>query len=776
MMDAARIMVLRSDRFGDLIVSTGYLKALREALPAARIDLWLAAETLSCEPVLAEGINCRALPFDRHLTCSNEPLEEWLLAAGAENYDVLVTPQFTLGFPEILALSQLTVPIRWGFSNWEYGVDAGWLKLRLDRPFRDPAEWITHGPEVEAYSREVEKYQRLAHAQGLMADSVDPVLRGVTAPALEARQGLLIWPGSGAPNRRWPAREFAALAVELGFREATVGATPSEASDAAAQAQVLVETGITPKVVEVDPAQVVSTARWLAGFQRVLSNDTGIAHLAAAAGAAVVSLAGSHVEGRFTLTGEKTLTVFTDAPCGGCKFDCVFHAEHKVYPCLTGIDAASVARLIREGRSGRQVLPAKWLPEDQRELFRQLLKSRAARECEWNERLRGATRDVQHYAALLRSAEQQIEDWKARCEQAREDRDRVFLSAEALRAMTRSSGEHAEPPPAPRISVITPSYQQADFIEETILSVLAQNYDNFEHIIVDGGSTDGTIAILERYPHLKWVSEPDLGQTHAINKGILMSSGEIIAYLNADDVYRTGAFEHVAGFFTQHPEARIVTGDCDYIDGESRVTGHLKARYEGIEGLIRYWGWGRWHCIPQQSTFWRRGVIAETGLFDTRLNMVMDYDMWLRVAERMPIHTMPVTLAAFRLGGETKTTSRTHEMYLEELAASRRRWHLLPWRRRLAVKFAAHRHVAGRLLDSSEHYCLNDLNPGITPRLLWLSLGQWWPQIGSPRWWLTVIQAFTPPSPLRRLIRRAHRAYLGLKWRISNRFHRGLAA
>jgi ADP-heptose:LPS heptosyltransferase/GT2 family glycosyltransferase len=776
MMNAARIMVLRSDRFGDLIVSTGYLKALREALPAARIDLWLAAENLACEAVLAEGINCRALPFDRHLTCSNEPVEQWLQAAAAENYDSLVVPQFTLGFPEILALSQLPVPIRWGFVNWEYGVDAGWLKLRLDRPFRDPAEWITHGPEVEPYSREVEKYERLARAQGLSAGSVDPVLRGVAAPAPEARQGLLIWPGSGAPNRRWPAREFAALAMELGFREATVGATPSESGEAAAQAQALAEIGITPNFVEVDPAQVSSTACWLAGFQRVLANDTGAAHLAAAAGAAVVSLAGSHVEGRFTLTGVNTLTVFTDAPCGGCKFDCIFQAEHDVFPCLTGIDAASVARLVREGLSGRQVLPAKWLPAGHRELFRQIHKGRVAREHEWNERLRGATRDIHHYLDLLRAAEQQRDGWKALHEETRKNREHLTQAAESLREQIRILQAQDAPPSGPRISVITPSYQQAVFIEETILSVLAQDYGNFEHIIVDGGSSDGTIDILKRYPHLKWVSEPDLGQTHAINKGILMSTGDIIAYLNADDVYRPGAFQQVAGFFKQHPEARIVTGDCDYIDEHSHITGRLRAKYERFEDLVRYWGWDRWYCIPQQSTFWRRDVLAETGLLDTRLNMVMDYDMWLRAAERMPIHTLPVTLAAFRLAGDTKTTSRTHEMYLEELAVSRRRWPLLPWRRRLAVKFQAHRHVAGKLLDSSEHYCLNDLHPGITTSLLRASLGQWWPQAVSPRWWLTVAQVAAPPGRPRRAVRRAHRAYLGLKWRITNRLRTGSTA
>lgn len=760
MLNARKLMVLRSDRFGDVILTTGYVDTLRRSLPGAVIDLWLEPGTIACEEILSEGLNCRPLPFDRFLNCSDRILEEWLAALEAEQYDCLIVPQFTLGYPEILVLSRLSVSRRWGHRNWQLAVDPEWLYLRLGEDRRPPGEWITDGPEPEPGSMEVEKHAALAGAQGLSDKCCLPVLRGVAAPPPETRQGLLIWPGSGGADRRWPAPRFAEVAAALGYGGATVAATPSEWNWAVEQCEALEAAGLSAEKMEVDASRVRATAQWLAGFERVLVNDTGAAHLAAAAGASVVSIAGSHVGGRFTLTGERTLTVFSDAPCAGCHFHCLFDDE--IYPCIAGIDAGAVAGLIQAGKHGRQVLPADWLPEAKYELFQRLHKANRSRERDWGMQLRG-----EHSAC--RNAERRSEEAELARRELQEElsaaRDELGRLTAALQGL-----------PGPRISVITPSYQQGHFIEETIRSVLAQDYPNFEHIVIDGGSTDETVSILKRYPHLQWVSEPDLGQTHAINKGILMSTGDIIAYLNADDVYRPGAFQHVAAFFTQHPEARIVTGDCDYIDEESRVTGQLKARYEGIEGLIRYWGWGRWHCIPQQSTFWRRDILAETGLFDTRYDMVMDYDMWLRAAERMAIHTMPVTLAAFRLAGETKTTSRTHEMYLEEFAASRRRWHLLPRRRRLAVKFEAHRHVAGRLLDMSEHYCLNDLNPGITVSLLRTSLGQWWPQAVSPRWWLTAIQVFTPPGRLRHLVRRAHRTYLGLKWAITNRIRGGPAA
>lgn len=759
MLNARKLMVLRSDRFGDVILTTGYLDTLRRSLPGAAIDLWLEPGTIACAEILPAELNCRPLPFDRFLNCADRTLEQWLTALEAERYDCLVVPQFTLGYPEILVLSRLSVPQRWGHRNWQLAVDPEWLYLRLGQDRRPPGEWITGGPEPDPGSMEVDKHALLARAQALPAPCSAPVLRGVLAPPPEIRRGLLIWPGSGANERRWPAPRFAEVAAALGYSEATVAGAASEEHWVKEQCEALKAAGLEAVKAEVDPLRVRATAQWLAGFERVLVNDTGAAHLAAAAGASVVSIAGSHVGGRFTLTGERTLTVFSDAPCAGCHFHCLF--DEAIYPCITGIDAPAVARLILAGKRGRQLLPADWLPEAGHELFPRLHQANRSREREWGERLRG-----EH--SRRRIAERRSEE----AEHARRELLKELCAARAELSQLLPAPQSL---PGPRISIITPSYQQGHFIEETIRSVMEQDYPNFEHIVIDGGSTDETIRVLKKYPHLRWVSEPDLGQAHAINKGILMASGEIIAYLNADDLYRPGAFRRVAAFFEANPDARIVTGDCDYIDGESRVTGHLKARYEGIEGLIRHWGWGRWHCIPQQSTFWRRGMLTETGLFDASLHMAMDYDMWLRAAERMPIHTMPATLAAFRLVEGTKTTARTHEMYWEEFAAGRRRWRLLNRRRRLVVKFEAHRHLAGKLLDVAEHYCLNDLQTAVTGSLLRGALGQWWPMAASPRWLLTVTQRLAPPPALP-LIRFLHRGYLGVRWRVRQRLMKGSAA
>ncbi len=126
----------------------------------------------------------------------------------------------------------------------------------------------------------------------------------------------------------------------------------------------------------------------------------------------------------------------------------------------------------------------------------------------------------------------------------------------------------------PLVSIVTPSYNQGAFIEETIRSVLSQDYPRIEYIVVDGGSTDGTLSILRKYgDHLTWFSEPDKGQSDAINKGFRKSHGEILAWLNSDDIYLPGAVRTAAGYLAVHPEVAMVYGDCHMVDEQGQVVG-----------------------------------------------------------------------------------------------------------------------------------------------------------------------------------------------------------
>jgi glycosyltransferase involved in cell wall biosynthesis len=304
-------------------------------------------------------------------------------------------------------------------------------------------------------------------------------------------------------------------------------------------------------------------------------------------------------------------------------------------------------------------------------------------------------------------------------------------NAEAFTRFVTAASTHAAPPSCdlandPLISVVVPSYNQGPYIEETIRSILEQDYPNIEVIVCDGGSNDSTVDVLKKFGNaIRWVSEKDKGQTHAINKGILASHGRIVAYLNSDDVYRPGALRTIADYFFANPDAKIIVGNCDYIDQHSKTIGHIKARCDSVQDLVRYWGWDKWFAVPQQATFWRRSLMSEIGLFNTDLHMVMDFEYWLRVAQVTKFGTINRTLAAFRLVEGTKTVSRTHEMYREEFETFQRFKYVLPQRDRARVTREAKRHYAKKLIMMAQHYLLTANARRLSARLIWTAIKTW---------------------------------------------------
>ena len=226
----------------------------------------------------------------------------------------------------------------------------------------------------------------------------------------------------------------------------------------------------------------------------------------------------------------------------------------------------------------------------------------------------------------------------------------------------------------PKISIITPSYNQATFIERTIRSVLDQGYPDLEYIVVDGGSTDGTVDILKKYEgRLTWTSEKDKGQTDAINKGIARSSGEIIAYLNSDDVYEPGALRKVADYFMAHPDARWITGRCRIIDEHDQETRRPITAYKNF--LLRHFSYSLLlvtNPVSQPATFWKRDLLKEIGLFDLNEHYVMDYDYWLRIGKKHPLAVLDEDLAAFRVYTTSKTSSAFLRSFRQEIEAAKR--------------------------------------------------------------------------------------------------------
>ena len=208
----------------------------------------------------------------------------------------------------------------------------------------------------------------------------------------------------------------------------------------------------------------------------------------------------------------------------------------------------------------------------------------------------------------------------------------------------------------PTITVVTPSFEQRRYVEQTIESVLGQDYPGLEHLVVDGGSTDGTVELLERYAgRLSYVSEADRGQSHALNKGMARAGGEVLAFLNSDDVYEPGALRAVGEHFARNPGSVWVTGRCRTIDSEGReirrpITAYKNAwlrlgSYRALQ-VVNY--------VSQPATFWRRRLWEEVGPFDESLAYAMDYDYWLRAGKRFRLDVLPRYLASFRVHPSSK--------------------------------------------------------------------------------------------------------------------------
>jgi glycosyltransferase involved in cell wall biosynthesis len=204
----------------------------------------------------------------------------------------------------------------------------------------------------------------------------------------------------------------------------------------------------------------------------------------------------------------------------------------------------------------------------------------------------------------------------------------------------------------PLVSIVTPSYNQARFLESTIRSVLEQDYPHIEYIIVDGGSTDGSVDIIYRYAHQLgwWVSEKDHGQTDAINKGFAHAHGEILAYLNSDDTYEPNAISEAVAYLQDHHEVGLVYGRANFIDAKGHVIGHFPAAQTNAARLRR----GYVH-IPQQAAFWRADLWKRIAPLDPTFYFAMDYDLWVRLSALAPIQYFPRLWANFRLhtGGKT---------------------------------------------------------------------------------------------------------------------------
>lgn len=228
--------------------------------------------------------------------------------------------------------------------------------------------------------------------------------------------------------------------------------------------------------------------------------------------------------------------------------------------------------------------------------------------------------------------------------------------------------------PRPLVSVITPSFNSGEFLEETIQSVLSQDYPNLEYIVMDGGSTDGSLPVLERYQdRLRYISEPDGGASDAINRGFQIARGEILTWIGADDLYLPGAVSAAVEALQEQPAAAVVYGEGYWIDEAGKQLGRYPTVAPYSPSMFRK------ECsICQPAAFLRRAAVESVGGLDDALQSSFDYDLWIRLSRHCSFHAIPRYLACSRQHRRNKSLGQKRLMFEESIALLQRHYGYVP--------------------------------------------------------------------------------------------------
>lgn len=273
----------------------------------------------------------------------------------------------------------------------------------------------------------------------------------------------------------------------------------------------------------------------------------------------------------------------------------------------------------------------------------------------------------------------------------------------------------------PRIGIVTPTYNMAEFLEETIQSVLSQDYPNLDYVVMDGGSKDGTVEILRKYDgKLRWCSERDKGQGDAINKGWHAVTGEIFAYINADDIYLPNALSTIAGHFKKNPGVGMIYGEAYHVDVKGGILDRYPTQPFDFQTLNN-------QCyVCQPAAFLLREAYANAGMIDVNMHFALDYDLWIRVAKIYGVRKVDEYLATSRMHMDNKTLSSRRKVYQEIIGTVKREYKYVPYE--WVNGYACY------LLDKKDQY-FDRSKPSLRSYALSLALGAYHNPHNLQRYW-----------------------------------------
>jgi glycosyltransferase involved in cell wall biosynthesis/ADP-heptose:LPS heptosyltransferase/Flp pilus assembly protein TadD/predicted O-methyltransferase YrrM len=615
-----RLIWLRTDSIGDNILAASMLPHIREKFAKAHI-------TVVCQEHIAELYEACPLvddivAFNRQRAMEDEGYRNSLVAGlRARNADLLLNSVYSrdplADFIAIGSGARRSVVIEGDLSN-----------MPSEMHERNNSLYTTVIPSPGSGKNELERHLDFLAGLGIHLENLAPTA-WITpdddrfADGLFRENGLdpghtvLLFAGAQYDVRQYEGygEALAPICREFGMNVIALGS----ADDLAISQRNLERIGsrtlnLCGKTTLRQSAALISRCRLAVGA------ETGLAHLACAVDVPNVILLGGGHFGRFMPYSPLTTIACLPLDCYGCNWRCRYGRSHCVKDLMPELFSEAI-RLALSGAADRcRVVmqeSSRWTPAPGRP------------------------------------------SWQACNDHLRQDRVRVVVRGEGEAAPPRDSET-----PLPSFSVITPSYNQGEYIEQTIRSVAEQDYPDVEHIVIDGGSQDATVGILKSYPHLRWLSEKDRGQSDAINKGFRMATGDIIAWINSDDWYEPGTFHLVAGFFRRHLELNVVMGNCNLVDEQGNVFDTVVNHERGFDELKRHWVP---RSIPTQpAIFFRRRLLDEFGLLDESLHYAMDYDLWMRFAQKNRFHHLDVTVANYRFHSGAKGGDQDWSKFLPD--------------------------------------------------------------------------------------------------------------
>lgn len=613
-----KILFVRTDSIGDNIIASSLLKPLNKNYPGAEIILLCQehiAELYENAPYISEIIT---LNKDKYI---NDPdyKNKFNIKLNSLGVDLLLNSIYSREPVTDEIIKQVSAREIIGFSGDASNINGD--ELNKNNLFYSR---LIHADDT---LNELEKYNVLLNELNIDHDNLNPVVflnkeneifaeDYFTSNGINREKLICLF-----PYTQWDIKDYANFPVLFNspeYKDYSFLVLGGKENYEKTEELIL---NAKNKVFNLaGKTSLLQTAALIKKSVLFVGSDTSGAHIACAVGTPnVVVMGGGHF-GRFMPYSNLTSLIVNPMNCYGCNWKCKYERIH----CIKDIPSLLLYAAVEDALSSKSP------------------KARIYFSCSSN----GSDIEIK-ISILLEYLNGEMVEFK-------------HVTGDPV-AGKNFNGELAV---SPKISVITPSFNQAGFIEQTIRSVQNQDYPNFEHIIIDGGSTDGTIEILKKYSHLKWISEKDKGQSDALNKGFKKATGDIIAWVNSDDWYEPGTFYSAVRFFQENPDKNIVMGNCNLVDENGNIFDRVINYERGFEELKNY---KVSRSIPTQpAILFRKKLLAESGLLDISLKYVMDYDLWMRLAKKNRFFHINKTFANYRFHQNAKIGDMNWEKIFPE--------------------------------------------------------------------------------------------------------------